>query len=67
MSAATSGSVQYAVGLDKQGAHAAPGSWWARETRIGRYLYPLRAMLLAAGVGAAVSIIGVVAAVHVVG
>jgi hypothetical protein len=67
MSAATSGIVQYAVGLDQQGAHPAPGSWWAHETRIGRYLYPLRAMSLAAGVGATVSIVGVVAAVHVVG
>jgi hypothetical protein len=67
MSAPASAGVRSAVDVDEPVAHGGLGSWWARETRIGRYLYPLRAMALAAGVGATVSIVGVVAAVHVVG
>jgi hypothetical protein len=37
--------------------------WWARETRLGRHLYPLRAIAVTATVGAATAAAGVVGAV----
>jgi hypothetical protein len=47
-----------------EAAAAAPPRWLARETRIGRHLYPLRAIgvVMAAGAGAAVvAVLGAVA------
>lgn len=38
-------------------------SWWAHETRVGRYLYPLRAMAVTAVAGAAAAVAAVVGAV----
>jgi len=40
-----------------------PTSWWARETRIGRHLYPLRALAVTAAAGATAAVTAVVAAV----
>ena len=36
-----------------------PTAWWARETRIGRHLYPLRAIAVAVATGAATAAVGV--------
>lgn len=38
-------------------------SWWAKETRIGSYVYPLRAMVVTAVAGATIAVVSVVGAV----
>jgi hypothetical protein len=38
-------------------------SWWAQETRIGRHLYPLRAIAVAVGAGTGTAVVAVLAAV----
>jgi hypothetical protein len=40
-----------------------PVTWWERETRIGRHLYPLRAIAVAVGAGAVTAVVAVLAAV----
>lgn len=34
-------------------------AWWERETRVGRHLYPLRAIAVAVATGAATAVVGV--------
>ena len=38
-------------------------SWWAQETRVGRYRYPLRAIAVTAAAGASTAVAAVLAAV----
>lgn len=38
-------------------------AWLAHETRIGRHLYPLRAVAVAAGAGLVTAVVGVLAGV----
>jgi hypothetical protein len=43
---------------------SARSSWLGRETRVGRYRYPLGAMAVAAGSGALTSVLGVALALR---
>jgi hypothetical protein len=52
-----------AVDVGARTSPAPAGAWLARETRIGRHLYPLRAIAVAVGAGAATAVIAVLAAV----
>jgi hypothetical protein len=53
------------MGTTTAAAPTAPAQprWWASETRVGRHLYPLRAIAVTATVGAATAAAGVVGAV----
>jgi hypothetical protein len=51
------------TGTLRPGTTDRPVAWWARETRIGRHLYPLRAVAVAAATGAATAVVGVPVAV----
>jgi hypothetical protein len=52
-----------AVEVEARPSSAPAGPWLAQETRIGRHLYPLRAISVAVGAGAATAVVAVLAAV----
>lgn len=55
-----------AVDVATQPSSAPAHGWLARETRIGRHLYPLRAIAVAVGAGAATAVVAVLASLALV-